>query len=304
MNEQQLKKEDMADYTDFQQAQILMTLIWGQIQEKQYEINSDNFVRATHSMEINNLIEILNDPTALSSLITAIRYGSHPYLTEANSSPSYSCKDLIDKSYFEDIIHETATSSTLVKAIGQYIERYYPYRTEAVWSTILQQNVEDLQKIFFNRGAIHNIIISSEIDTQYVKPYIVNLTTDTEHLVDGNDELMIPNSTIKLKDNKSESNWQQARTTITAALIPFVKKHYPEQSNKLQQIITVARGVKLHSLLYNHGVLNDWAYVVKNFDPKPWITQSQDDITAALVPSEANNPQNKTPSSNVVYPVK
>jgi hypothetical protein len=65
INDQQLNKEDISGYTDFQQAQILMTLIWDRVQEKHSDINSENFVRATHSMEVNNLIEVLNNPSAL-----------------------------------------------------------------------------------------------------------------------------------------------------------------------------------------------------------------------------------------------
>jgi hypothetical protein len=85
---------------------------------------------------------------------------------------------------------------------------------------------------------------------------------------------------------------------IISALVPFIKKHYPEQSNKLQQIITVARGVKLYSLLHEHGVLNVWAHVVKNFDPKPWIKQSQEEITSKLMPTKTNISHNKTPATN------
>jgi hypothetical protein len=160
-------------------------------------------------MEANKLTEILNNEAALSSLITAIRYGSHPYLTEANSSP-YSCKDLIDQSYVEDIIQESATPSVYIKAIGQYIERYYPYRTESVWSAISQCKDGELQKMFFNRGMLHNTIIAKELDTQYVKPYIVNLTSDTEFYIDGNEEVMVPNNVIKMEDSKTGDKWQQA----------------------------------------------------------------------------------------------
>jgi hypothetical protein len=78
----------------------------------------------------------------------------------------------------EEIIQEKASNKVYVNAIGQYIERYYPYRTEAVWSIILQQEKEELQKSFFNRGAIHNVIIANNIDTQYPNSfYLVQICT-------------------------------------------------------------------------------------------------------------------------------
>jgi hypothetical protein len=299
MDEQRLNIEDLEDYPDFQQAQILMTLIWQQVQEKHSDINAENFVRATHSMEVNNLIETFNNPAAFSNLITAIRYGSHPYISEANSSP-YSCKDLIDKALVDNIIQEAASNKTYIKAIGQYIERYYPYRTEAVWTCISQQSVEELKKVFFKRGALHNIIIANKLDTQYVKPYIVILSQDTEYTIDGSPEQMIPNDEIKMAEGKDENDWQQARATIIAALVPFIKKHFPKQSNKLQQLITVARGVKLNALLRAHGVLNDWAHVTANFDPKPWLKQNQDEITAKLMPNNETSSKDATPSNQSI----
>ena len=295
-----LKRHHLQEYTPFQQAQILSSLLFNMAASYEKDLCQNSFIGYCHNQCIDNLIRCYNIENLLKRLISEVKSSNVKQLTPKDFAPAY-YEDIIGQKILTDIQDHPDTVGYKLQAIKKVIERFYSYRVDALQYSIEKCSAEDIHALYYEPGTIQDLIKEKGIVIQWCTPDYVPCQPHLHPAAPNDSPLYEPDKTIKLGQQRFEE--EKTKEALKGLLTKLVLQTDPDYSTKVNNTLRAFSADKLRSYITVPGLFQDLVSMVKNHFPTKASqskipTRPSSQPSTNLIPSVLNPYSNKIPSTS------